>query len=311
MKPIISVILGSYNRLSFLKLTIHSAREELTRINQELKQKTEIIIVDGGSNDGTLEWLYTQKDIITIIQHNRGTWNGQEIERRSWGYFMNLAFKAAQGEYICMLSDDCLVIPNAILNGYKHALTQIKQNKRIGAVAFYFRDWSKEQNYHVGYTLGDKLYVNHGLYLNKALQEVGYIDEENFFFYNADGDLCLKLWHQGYEVIDSPDSYIEHYPHANITIRNTNYAKFKQDLKNFLAKWTGIFYDPKLNNLGKIVEKHFDDQTNTGLNFQQLHSQIATKHPEILKSKSRIQEFAIQLKWKYKAAIRKIRTIFK
>jgi glycosyltransferase involved in cell wall biosynthesis len=55
----------------------------------------EIIVVDGGSEDGTLEWLIRQKDIITIVQHNRGEFNGKPVKRKSWGYFMNPCFKAA------------------------------------------------------------------------------------------------------------------------------------------------------------------------------------------------------------------------
>ena len=217
--PLISVVLGSYNRRQFIELTIDSIRKELRNITHE------IIVVDGGSSDGAIQWLTEQKDIITIVQHNRGTWKGKEIKRRSWGYFMNLGFKCAQGKYICMLSDDCLVIPGAIINGYNHAETELANGRKIGGIAFYFREWSKRQEFFVGCTLANKMYVNHGLYLRTALEQVGFLDEETYFFYNGDGDVCLKMWHQGYEIIDSPNSYIEHYPHANITVRSTNYKK--------------------------------------------------------------------------------------
>src|SRR3989304_502628 len=111
-KPVISVVLGTYNRLSFLKLTIESIRAGLENLSRE------IFVIDGGSTDGTTQWLIKQKDIVTMVQHNRGKWNGKPIERRSWGYFMNLGFRSAQGKYVCMLSDDCLVIPGAIRNGF-------------------------------------------------------------------------------------------------------------------------------------------------------------------------------------------------
>src|SRR4051794_18447160 len=110
-KPVVSVVVGSYNRLEFLKPTIESVRHELSDIEHEL------IIIDGGSTDDSIKWLTEQKDIITIVQHNRGEWLGKKIERRSWGYFMNLGFRAASGKFICMLSDDCLVVPGAIKNG--------------------------------------------------------------------------------------------------------------------------------------------------------------------------------------------------
>ncbi len=275
----VSVVLGSYNRLNFIKLTIDSIRREVQNLSHE------IIVVDGGSDDGTLQWLCEQKDIITIVQHNRGQWLGKKIERRSWGYFMNLAFKCAQGKYVCMLSDDCLVVPGAIVNGVNLFERNLTEGKKAGAMAFYWRDWSVQEKYHVGCTLGEKMYVNHGLYLNQALKDVDYIDEDSFFFYNGDGDLCLKMWHVGYECVDSPESFIEHYPHANLNVRKTNYSQFNKDLKNYLNKWDGVFYNKKLNNLGKIIEKEFDDGFKTGESFRDIHRVIVDLHPAIVAPK--------------------------
>lgn len=297
---LVSIVLGSYNRMEFLPLTIQSIRQEAQALAYE------IIVIDGGSTDGSLEWLCTQKDIVTIVQHNRGEWLGNQITRRSWGYFMNLGFKSAQGTFVCMLSDDCLLVPGSLVNGLNHAQQELSKGRRIGAVAFYFRDWSKEQEYHVGCTLGEKMYVNHGLYLKEALEDVNYLDEETFFFYNGDGDVCLKLWQKGYEVIDSPDSYLEHYPHANVQVRKTNYEKYKQDVDLYLKKWDGIFYDRKKNNLGKTITKHFDDQARTGEQFLDLHQKIVAKYPAVLKNKSLVRRVAEQLEWKCKAGVRKI-----
>lgn len=36
-----------------------------------------------------LSWLLKQKDVITIVQHNRGEFMGKKIEQLSLGYFMN------------------------------------------------------------------------------------------------------------------------------------------------------------------------------------------------------------------------------
>ena len=303
MKPIVSVVLGSYNRVQFLPLTIASVRAELTDIQHE------IIVVDGGSSDGSLEWLVAQKDIVTIVQHNRGEWLGRPIKRRSWGYFMNLAFKAAQGKFVCMLSDDCVMVPGAIKNGINVFDQQIAAGRNIGALAFYWRDWSQSSSYHVGKTLGNKLYVNHGMFLNDALKVVGYIDEETFFFYNGDGDLCLKMWHQGYEILASPDSYIEHYPHANVDVRKTNYDRFKSDLKNYLAKWEGIFYDSITNNCGSIIEKQFDDLHKTAETFLQLHQEIIRQNPKLVRPKPLYIRGAQQVQWKLRGLMRRIRKL--
>jgi len=300
--PIVSIVLGTYNRLPFLKLTVESIRQECKDLLHE------IIIVDGGSDDGTLQWLSEQKDIITIVQHNRGEWQGKTIERRSWGYFMNLTFKCAQGKYVCMVSDDCVLVPGAIKNGINYFDQKLGEGVKLGALAFWWREWPKEEEYHVGCTLGEKLYVNHGMYLKQALEDVNYIDEENFFFYNGDGDLCLKIWQKGYEILDAPDSYVEHYPFANVDVRKTNYKKFNADLNNYFKKWEGIFYDPVKNNCGKIIKKYFEDENQTVQKFQALHGSIIKRNPKLLREKTRAGKIKDQIKWKYQALKRKIKT---
>ncbi len=262
----ISVVIGTYNRKKYLKLTINSIRIEL----KEFRDNYEIIVVDGGSSDGSLRWLMKQKDIITIIQYNRGKWLGKEIERRSWGYFMNLGFKCAQGKYICMLSDDCLVVPMSIRNGYKRFERELSEGRNIGALAFYWRNWPEQKKYLVGITLDNKMFVNHGLFLRKALGDVDYIDEETYSFYHADGDLCLKFWNKGYKVIDSPDSYIEHYSHANIKIRASNLEKQKMDWENYLLKWKTIYPEIDNGKIGYWIQSDYTDHTNTAILFKKI-----------------------------------------
>lgn len=251
-KPQVSVVIGTYNRIEFLKSTIDSVREELNDVLREL------IVVDGGSSDGTIEWLVAQKDIISIVQHNRGEWNGRPIERRSWGYFMNLGFRAASAKYVCMLSDDCLVIPGAINNGIKLFDQQLKAGNKIGAVAFYWRNWPEQPNYWVGVAWGERLFVNHGLYLKEGLESVDYIDADTYFFYHADGDLCLRLADAGYKTIDSPESFIEHYSDANTKVRASNNERQKQDWAAYENRWQKLKM-PKHD----WIEKTFSDPDQT------------------------------------------------
>ncbi len=232
-EKVVSVVIGSFNRCRFLKLAIASVREELKRFSLP----AEIIVVDGGSTDGALGWLLKQKDILTIVQHNRGEWTGRPIDRRSWGYFMNLGFKCAQGNYICMLSDDCLVVPGAIKNGIELFDARLAVGEKTGALAFYWRNWPEQQKYWVGFTFGNRMFVNHGLFLRQALEEVGYVDEENYSFYHADGDLCLRMSEYDYSCIDSPESFVEHHTHANMLLRKENLVGQHADWKRYCERW--------------------------------------------------------------------------
>jgi len=252
-KAILSIVIGSYNRKPLLKKAIQSVRDNAIKVSYE------IIVVDGGSTDGSMEWLITQKDVITIIQHNRGEFNGKPIERRSWGYFMNLGFKSAQGRYILMISDDCLLLPGAVNCGLDRFAELETQGRKVGGVAFYFRNWPSEKEYYIQKTLGGKLMVNHGLYSKQAMVEVGWLEEGKYIFYKADGDLCLKMWQAGYEIVDCPGAYVEHYYDSNESVRQTNHAVMEHDRQAYLKAWEGIYYYPdQTDQRGKVTITYQD-----------------------------------------------------
>ncbi|HZR76050.1 MAG TPA: glycosyltransferase [Bradyrhizobium sp.] len=234
----VSIVLGTYNRLSFLKATIASVRASRIDVPYE------IIVVDGGSTDGTIDWLTEQRDIIAIVQHNREVSEGKARRKRSWGYFMNLAFKCAEGRYVCLISDDSVVHPDTIANGVRHFDRGIADGHRLGAVAFYWRSWPEEKQYRVGFTLGGKIFVNHGLFLREALERVGWIDDKNYDFYCADGDLALRIWHAGYEIDACESALLEHFERADPSVRQQNLAGLGGDWDAYVSRWTGIYYDP-------------------------------------------------------------------
>lgn len=284
----LSIVIGSYNRKKFLISTIKSIR------TNGIVGDYELIVVDGGSTDGSLQWLLKQKDIITIVQHNRGTFNGKPIIKRSWGYFMNLAFKAAMGKYILMLSDDCLVTPGSISRGTQHFNLLIDSGRKVGALAFYWRNWPEQEDFMVGLTFG-RIFVNHGLYLRTALEEINFIDE-SYHFYHADGDLSLRLLQAGYEVLETPDSYVEHFTHANIQVRQSNLVKQHEDWDKYNLKWGGL--ESQAEPSGNKISKSYSDTTNTYLNFPALERRAISYNEMKLKLRGKLS--SLFLKFFYK-----------
>lgn len=93
----VSVIIPAHNRLWALPESVESCRGTTCR--------TEIIVVDDGSDDGTWEWLQEQPDVVAMRSHRWG---------KPWA--VNKAFKYAQGKYVRFLdSDDWL--PDGVIDG--------------------------------------------------------------------------------------------------------------------------------------------------------------------------------------------------
>jgi len=252
--PLVSVILGSYNRRIFLAAALESVR------NNGMDFSYEIIVVDGGSTDGSMKYLQNQKDIITIIQHNRGEFRGKKITRQNWGYFMNLGFKVAQGKYILMISDDILVIPGAIKNGVEEFENRLAKGEKIGALAFYWRNTPKIKRYSVMKCCG-RTFVNHGLYLRSAVEEVGWIDEINYRFYAADIDLCLRMDQAGYKTEPCRKAVVEHYAMHDEIIREDNLAasKTNDDIGYLVSRWGRAYGYPEGSGFEQLISFDYLD----------------------------------------------------
>ena len=82
-EPVVSIVLGTCNRLSRLQRCV-----EMTRRHVALP--VELIVVDGASTDGSGEWLDTQSDLVVIHEPVR------EGATRAY----NKGFRAATGRYV-------------------------------------------------------------------------------------------------------------------------------------------------------------------------------------------------------------------
>jgi glycosyltransferase involved in cell wall biosynthesis len=230
-EPVVSIVLGTLDRLPLLRKSIECVRAQYINV------PFEIIVIDGGSTDGTAAWLSSQQDIITIVHHNR--MNQKRL--RSWGWFMNLGFKVAHGELVLMISDDALLLPGSVNNALSFIKRERQSGRKLGGIAFYYRDWPIEEKYAVQHTIGGMLMVNHGIFTREALEAVGYCEERAYSFYKADSDLALKIWHAGYEIVACDGAYLEHLLPADEELRNFNNKTLARDRTVLHERWKGIY----------------------------------------------------------------------
>ena len=246
-RPEISVVLGSFNRRVLLERAIESVRANLGTL------RGEIIVIDGGSTDGSVEWLVAQRDIVTVVQHNRYEQQGQTRRRMSWGQFMNIGFRAASAERVAMISDDCYLLPGAIANALGRMDEAAGASVKVGACAFYFRNWPQEDAYYVQRTLGGNLMVNHGIYAREALEAAGWANEDDYAFYKADSDLSLGIWQAGFAIIDAPQSICEHFMSCEELARISNNATLDHDREQLRQRWPDLCTRNGTRKMGRKV----------------------------------------------------------
>jgi len=226
-QPEVSVVIPTLNRLKHLKRAVASVREDTGCAH-------EIVVVDGGSRDGTRPWL----------RHGAGANVRAMFERGPAGAVraFNRGFRAARGKYLMWLNDDAEVLPYAIDNAL-HFLS-VPANRDVGLVAFY-HTWDSPRNLSASievegvrygvYNLRGVLYANFGLGRASLFRRLKYFDE-GFRFFGADPDFSLRVWRAGKRVAACPGSLVRHRELRDARKR-ASLAQAEADNARLFRKW--------------------------------------------------------------------------
>lgn len=194
---LISIVTGTYNRLPQLSAMISSARRQVARMAYEF------VIVDGGSADGTLEWLRKQSD-VRLIEHG-------EL-RGAIRAFCDGA-RAARGQYVLLANDDIRFKPYSILAALRH----LETTPTCGAVAFADNRTSRMHGSGTDYrveAMGAQnadgtptmvAYAQVGLFRRALGDEAGWWGDADRIMggartYGGDNYLSSRLWEMDYSV---------------------------------------------------------------------------------------------------------------
>lgn len=211
--PMFSVIIPNWNGKQHLEECLNSLRHQL---NQDF----EILLVDNGSTDGSLDYVRTVFPEVRIeaLPENLGFAGG-----------VNHGIKAAHGQVIVLLNNDTEVdslwLENLTLAIQEHPEIAIFASKLLN---YYDRDTVDSAGDAVDlalgpYKIGEKD-INHkyserctifgacgggGCYKREVFEKIGLFDED-FFAYFEDTDFSFRANWAGFRCLFVPDAVIYH-----------------------------------------------------------------------------------------------------
>lgn len=232
--PLFSIVLPAFNSGDLIDQTI------LSLLNQ-LYTDFEIIIVDDGSNDGTIDRLQKYKDRVEIFKQN----HAGPVKAR------NLGIRHARGEYIVSFDHDDILLPHSLIV-YHHIIEYFKKPAIIMAKMQYFSD-----NNSVNFSLWDgrniqcskfncffkknssRGYSNSSIIIKKdlLLKNGGYLENSNGL---DDNTMLMRLG------VESPFITID-YP---ITVAyRTHTSNFSKNVEQMVNSSFVLIREERLKNL--------------------------------------------------------------
>lgn len=225
----LSIVILTYKSKEHLRVLLPSVFGSVgVSFDSSSKDKftAEVIIVDNGSNDGTIEWLQATSGKLQVIANkNIGFSAGN-----------NVGIKQSNGKYILLLNPDTKLEPDTLYQ----MLDFMEQNPSVGISGCKLikadgkldlacrRRFPNPRNSFKRLFLGDNTNYNYsnisedqsmevdsvvGAFMimrKPALEKTGLLDEE-FFMYGEDLDLCWRVKESGYKVWYYPKAVCHHY----------------------------------------------------------------------------------------------------
>lgn len=208
----VSIVIPNYNGKHFLE-------DCLKAVFAQRIEDQEVIVVDNGSTDGSLEYLNTVPEVRTIrLDQNYGFCRA-----------VNEGIKAADSDYVILLNNDTEVDPEFA----SELLRAVKSDEKIFScsskmIQFYDREHMDDAgDYYcaLGWAFGRGKNVpihqyeqpaeifaacaGAAIYRKKLLEELGYFDEAHFA-YLEDIDIGYRARIHGYRNVYAPKAVVYH-----------------------------------------------------------------------------------------------------
>ena len=224
-KEPISIIIPNYNGKDLLANNLPSVLNSISIHNLN----DEIIIVDNGSSDNSLQFLSNNYPSVKIIElkHNMG-----------FGYACNIGVSHCRNRIFILLNNDVWVTPNFIPPLLSHF-----KNPNVFSVSSF--DMNESKNKQIPEKMYYILYASGGF---SAFDKTKFLKLEGFHpiytpFYFEDRDIGYRAWKRNWQNILEPKSIVYHTGEQTAQIFTTafvNKIKCRNAVVFFLSCYTDI-----------------------------------------------------------------------
>jgi poly-beta-1,6 N-acetyl-D-glucosamine synthase len=246
--PLVTVIVPAYNEEKAIGKTV----EALLRLSYANK---EIIIVDDGSTDRTLEVArsYTKGDFVRVVtKSNGGKWDA-----------LNTGIKAAKGEFIVCIDADTLLDQNAIQHLIKHfgdpKIAAVAGNVKVGNRSGILTKLQALE-YIVGINLHRRTEASFqnvtvvpgpiGAFRASVLKEVGLFEGDTFA---EDADITIRILKAGYKTVFEARAFgYTEAPKSMNSLAKQRYRWYRGSLQA-ISKHKGMTFNKKYGRTGTFV----------------------------------------------------------
>jgi poly-beta-1,6 N-acetyl-D-glucosamine synthase len=246
--PLVSVIVPAYNEEKAISGTV----EALLGLSYSRK---EIIVVDDGSTDGTLEVArsYAENDLVKVVtKPNGGKWDA-----------LNVGIKAAKGEFIVCIDADTLLDQKAIQKLIKHfrdpEVAAVAGNVKVGN-----RKGILTKLQALEYVVGINLHRRSeahlknvtvvpgpiGAFRTSVLKEIGLFEGDTFA---EDADITFRILKAGYKTVFEARAFgYTEAPESMTSLAKQRYRWYRGSFQ-VLSKHKDMTFNKKYGRSGKFV----------------------------------------------------------
>ena len=242
--PKVSVIVLTYNNLSFTQACLHSLEANTHYPDWEL------VLVDNGSTDGTKDFLggYAANNPRAKLVQND--------ENLGFAAGNNRGLEAADGEMLVILNNDTYVTPGWLLDLTRH----LRRDPHLGLVGpvtnnigneakidIQYADMQEMQNAARAYTssrAGERLDLPVIAFFCAAMprtvyETVGGLEERFGLGFFEDDDYCQRVRKAGFQVAVAEDVFIHHHLSASFEQldEDSRQALFERNKAIYEEKW--------------------------------------------------------------------------